>query len=91
MEAKPSIDELWRRLTSLEGSEFTTKRGLPFTFTITDSSLVTSRTDYPLTRGEFEKALEMWPLDGPGEMNELVRGPAYIWAILNDRRVISRD
>jgi hypothetical protein len=31
----------------------------------------------------------MMPIDGPGAIRDLVRGSAYIWAILNDKRIIS--
>ncbi len=30
------------------------------------------------------------PVEGPGRINDLVRGPAYIWAILNDNRIVKK-
>jgi hypothetical protein len=29
----------------------------------------------------------MLPINGPGEIGEIVRGPSYVWAILHDRRI----
>jgi hypothetical protein len=37
---------------------------------------------------QFRLAFDRMPLSGPGEINRLVRGPAYIFAILTDRRVV---
>jgi alpha-beta hydrolase superfamily lysophospholipase len=27
------------------------------------------------------------PLDGPGLINHIARGPAYVWAVLHDPRI----
>ena len=42
---------------------------------------------YPLHRSQFEKAYGQGPLTGPGQLNDLVRGPSYVYAILTDPRV----
>ena len=86
-----SIEEVWRRLKSHEGDEFETKTGKPFTFEITGEIFRSSRADYNITKGDFEKALRVVPIDGPGTINNLVRGPAYIWAVLHDRRIRRQD
>jgi hypothetical protein len=84
---KPSFDVVWSRIVSLAGQAFHTKSGLPFTYGVDGSILTTSRANQNLPRSEFEKAYLLAPLDGPGEISNLVRGPAYIWAILHDPRV----
>lgn len=77
-----TIEQVWLRIRSHEGEEFKTKSGLSFTYSVTGNSLTTDRTEYPIHIGQFALALELVPLDGPGEINRLVRGPTYIWAIL---------
>ena len=85
--AKPDIDALWLRLKQLQGEPFETKTGKAFTFEISGSVFHSSRTRYNLTKADFGKALELVPIDGPGEISHLVRGSAYIWAVLHDPRV----
>ena len=85
--AKPSFSAVWNRVQGCVGQTFTTKKGLPFTYKMGGDILVPSRTKYDLTRSEFEKAYQIVPFDGPGVINWRVRGPAYVWAILHDRRI----
>jgi hypothetical protein len=85
--ARPEFDEVWGRIGDLAGEVFHTKRGLEFTYRIAGNTLTTTRTDFPLSRTDFERAYRLMPLPGPGEISEIVRGPAYIWAILHDVRV----
>ena len=51
------------------------------------NTVVPDRTNYPLSKANFEKAARVDPLDGPGQINDLVRGPAYVYAILTDKRI----
>ena len=88
---KISIEELWRRLKELEGHEFKTIRGLPFTYDIVGNVFHPSRTKYNIGRSDFQKALELVPLSGPGKLGNLVRGQPYIWALLHDSRVRQND
>jgi len=84
-----SVDAVWHRLKALEGKMFQTKTGKPFTFTIEGAVLRPNRTDYNISKAEFQKALGLVPCNGPGDLNTTVRGPAYVWAILHDPRVRS--
>ncbi len=88
---KTSIDTAWRRLKSHQGEEFETISGKPFTYEISGNIFVSSRTNFNLSRADFEKALELVPISGPGEISSLVRGSAYIWAVLHDRRIRKSD
>ena len=90
MSTQPSIDLVWSRIIGLAGAEFRTKTGMPFTYTVSGNVLYPSRTDYSLSKGDFAKALQLWPLRGPGQIRQLVRGPSYIWSILNDPRITGR-
>ena len=83
----PSIDEIWAKLKALEGKDFKTKTGLTFTYTIQGDVLFPSRAKYHVSKSEFGKALGLVPFDGPGVINQTVRGPTYVWALLHDPRL----
>ena len=87
----PSIDEVWHRLKSLQGQDFQTKTGKPFTYELSGNVFHPSRTIYNVSKDDFRKALILVPFDGPGVIRDAVRGPAYVWAVLHDRRVRRED
>ena len=90
-ETKLSVDVVWRRIKAMEGKNFETKTGKPFTFEISGNVFHPSRTTYNISKVDFQKALDRVPIDGPGAINNLVRGPAYIWAVLHDHRIRRQD
>ena len=63
------------------------KTGKPFTYEIDGNVLHPSRTKYNVSKSDFRKALELVPFDGPGVVSNVVRGSAYVWAVLHDKRV----
>ena len=82
------VGEVWERIVQHAGQTFSTKRGVEFTYTVSGASLVTSRADSPISRGQFARALELWPADGPGALGGSVGGRTYVWALLDDRRIL---
>lgn len=84
---KNSFREIWLRILKNEGEEFKTKRGLPFIYKINGNQVIPNRTDYPLHKSEFKKAYDLMPTSGPAELSDIIRGPSYVWAILNDSRI----
>src|SRR5271167_1487264 len=87
--ADHSFDPIWRRIVSCTGQEFKTVSGLPFTYEVNGRVLRVSRANQDLPRSEFEKPYKLMPLTGPGQINRIVRGPAYVYAILTDPRISS--
>ncbi len=81
-----SFESVWDRIASCEGQEFHTKTGLPLTYRVDGTTVTPDRTGYPIHISQFRTAFDMMPLRGPSEINRLVRGPAYVYAILSDRR-----
>jgi hypothetical protein len=81
-----SFESVWERVKACEGQEFHTKTDLPFAYRVDGTTVIPDRTGYPIHISQFRKALELMPLQGPGEINRLVRGPAYVCAILSDSR-----
>jgi hypothetical protein len=86
-----SMDNVWQRIKSLEGQEFKTKRGLPFTYQMMDNYLLVSRTYYPLSKNNFGIALELVPFDNLSLIHKTVRGQSYVWSILHDKRIRQND
>lgn len=85
------FSEVWNRIKEQAGKVFYTKKGLKFTYTIQGTTLIPSRSNSPLSRKDIMSAYRHIPLDGPGEITGLVRGPSYIWAILHDKRIRKTD
>lgn len=88
---KPAFAVVWDRIKSLTGQSFTTKTGLEFSFVVQGDGLFPSRTKYRISKSDFGTAFAYAPYDGPGRLNNQVRGPAYVWAILHDRRIRKGD
>ena len=82
------FEECWLKICQNEKKIFKTIHNKEFTYVINNNILIPSRTDRNISKSEIEKAFNMLPLDGPGEINDVVQGPAYVWAILNDSRIM---
>lgn len=79
--------DVWNQILNHEGEEFETITGLKFSYRVEGNSVIPDRTEYPLHKSNYEKVFQMLPLKGLGEISDLVRGPSYVWAILNDKRI----
>lgn len=83
-----TIDEVWIRMHQNERNEFHTVTGLPFTYKfISENVIKTNRTDYNLSKGNFEKMLGYMPVSNVSEVTRKIRGASYLFAILNDSRI----
>ena len=80
------FEKVWELICQCEGQMFHTIKRLPFTYQLNGDVLNPSRTDYNLSKKNFLKAYLLQP-KRPGEINNIVRGSSYVWAILNDSRV----
>lgn len=85
-----SIENLWDCIEGHQGETFTTKKGLPFTYTVKGGELFTDRRECSITRSTFEKAYKKLVADrvgeeapcrivGPKTLN--MYGAPYIWAV----------
>jgi hypothetical protein len=82
-----SIDDVWARIIMHEGEVFTLVGGKEFTYTVNGSVLRPTGVNRNLPKSTFEKALLIMPVSGPGALNKVVQGPAYVYAILTDERM----
>ena len=81
------FDDCWNRIRDNVGNQFHTIRGLRFRYKIVSNYLFPSRTDYKISKKDFEKVFKLGRLKGPGIISNEVRGPSYVWAIMHDERI----
>ena len=86
-----SFYEVMERIKAQQGERFHTKTGLEFTYDIRENGFFPSRTEYRISLSDIEKAFSLVPFDGPGVVNDIVKGPAYLWAVLHDKRIREND
>lgn len=79
----------WKRILTHSNETFYTKSGLEFTYHIKGDGFFPSRTTYRISKADFRKVHDIFPIEGPGVINDIVRGPAYVWAVLHDQRISS--
>lgn len=87
MKIKPPFNDIWRRIIQRTQEGFYSKTGLPFTYEVSGNMLVTSRTDYNLSKSNFRNAYDLLPIEKPGDITHIIRGSSYVWAILYDPRI----
>ena len=80
---------IWDRILKHQGEVFHTITNKPFIYTVAGNSVITNRTNYPINKSQFIKAYEMGEIHGPGQISKIVRGPAYVFAVLTDSRINS--
>ncbi len=81
------FDAVWSRILAFAGQEFRTTRNLPFIYAVDGNIVRADRANQNLPKSEFEKAYALYPITGSGQIGNVVRGSAYVWAILHDPRV----
>ena len=78
--------ELWPILESLQGKEYKTAKGMPFTFRIKGNELFVSRKVKSITRAAvnaaYRKAVELGTVTGPKKL--CVFGASYLYPIFLD-------
>lgn len=85
-----SFNSTWANIVKYAGQTFTTVTGRDFTYYVSGGYVVPDRTDYKIPMSDFQKAWNIQMssgLTGPGQINSIVRGPSYVYAILSDPRI----
>jgi len=97
------FDAVWERIRSFQGKEFRTKTGKPFTYRVESKATVWIERDgrtinQSLAKSNFSQVYDMMQrnsINCPSGINveavkrgeSQVRGPSYVWAILQDKRI----
>jgi hypothetical protein len=82
-----SFTQVWNKIRAHAGEMFSTVTGKQFVYNIDGNVVRPEHTKRNIPRSDFEKAYALMPLKGPGQINQLVQGPAYVYAILTDPRI----
>ena len=85
--ARSTFPGVWSRICALAGEDFETITGKSFIYHILGDYLYPSRTNYAIHKTDFQTVYRMVPIDGPGQISNMVRGLAYIWAVMHDQRI----
>ena len=83
-----TFEDVWQRIGHHAGEEFRTVADLSFTYEAYDAYIRPSGVRQNISKGDFRKAYELLPLQGPGTISKTVRGPSYVYAILSDPRIV---
>lgn len=84
------IETIWARIVANEGETFHQIRGKEYTYEVVGSSIIPKGINQNIPISEFEKAIELLPLENTVEVQHL-RGPSYIFSILMDPRIRRQD
>ena len=87
MDAGADFEEAWNRIRANKGEKFRTVRGLDFTYKLLGPWVVIDRTDYRITKKNFQLAYGMLPVDGPDGFGDEVTARYYVYAVLTDPRI----
>ena len=87
MDAEADFEGAWNRIRMNKGEKFRTVRGLDFTYKLLGPWVVIDRTDYRITKRNFQLAYGMLPVDGPDGFGEGVTARYYVYAVLTDPRI----
>jgi hypothetical protein len=85
-----SIADVWARIESHAGEDFTLIRGQVFQYEVPGKYLRPVGRIRHLSQSNFAKALQRVPLVNTGSVNDL-QGPSYVYSILMDPRIRRRD
>jgi hypothetical protein len=80
------IDAVWNRIVAYSGEVFHLLEGKSFTYSVSADTIRLDTGNTDLVQRQIETALDRMPLANPDDLNDL-QGPAYIHAILTDRRI----
>jgi hypothetical protein len=83
----PLSQRIWQRIIDHSGETFYLKTGAPMHYVVRDGVVTVDRTSNAVHRLQFERAIPLMPVDGPGQLSGQVARTSYVYAILMDRRI----
>lgn len=81
------FEDIWNKIIKHQGEIFYTVRGLELKYEIKDDKIYHNRTKQPISKSDFKRVYGKFPIEKPTDIKDLVRGSAYVYAILNDERI----
>ena len=80
------MSQIWEKVKQFQGQTFQTVTGLEFTYEVSGSKVIHSRSKATLSRSDFERAFMLCP-QKPSDLHNAVSGPSYVYAIITDDRM----
>jgi len=80
------FQDIWCKIEKHAGEAFYTKDGTEFTYEVQGNLFIAAKGDQTISKSDFEKAYQSAEVD-PGAMAKIVKGPAYVWSVLHDKRI----
>ena len=80
------MDVLWSRIVAYSDEVFHLLGGRSYTYSVSGDTVHVHTGNADVARRQIETALDRMPLTDPDHLNDL-RDPAYVYTILNDRRI----
>ncbi len=84
----PPFETIWNRVIGNQGNPFQTIENKEFTYKVVGNRLICSRVKYNIRKKDFELVYNIWPVNGPGAIPANINGRSYVWAVLNDERIL---
>lgn len=81
-----SFQDIWCKIEKHAGEVFHTKDGTEFTYEVQGDQFIAAKGDQTISKSNFEEAYQSTDVD-PEEMVKIVKGPAYVWSVLHDKRI----
>jgi hypothetical protein len=86
---RPSFDALWNRIVGHAGEGFETVHGVRFAYRIENDTIwLNDRSHTAVHLSPFRNAYDRMPVEGPSKLGNDVWGRSYVFALLNDRRIV---
>ncbi len=83
------MEQIVLNIQNLEGEVFYTKRRIAFKYVIIGNAIqIVGNRPYLITFQNIQNAFILGPVVGPGAYPNNIIGPSYVWALLNDPRII---
>ena len=79
------FEDVWKKILKHQGESFYTAIGLELKYEIKNDKLHHNRTKPPISKADFKRVYEKFPIDKPSDIRSL--GGSYVYAILNDERI----
>ena len=83
----PDFDSTWDRIQKNAGKTFRQIRGKEFTYSADNNGIRPDTTNQLIPKSHIQKALNLVPLMNTVPLQKKFRGPAFLYAILMDKRI----
>ena len=86
----PPFETIWELIIQHQGEIFHTITNIAFTYQVAGNLFIRNGVQWNITRRDFEIVYNnLLQYAGPGDIPQRVNGRSYVWAVLNDPRILN--